>query len=86
MPYIGKEIREELDLYIEPLTEFLGEARLYGVWNYVITKILLATNPKCYHDYNALIGILECAKLELYRRRIAPYEEKRRREHGDVYN
>ena len=28
---------------------------------------------------------LECAKLELYRRLAAPYEDEKRKETGDVY-
>ena len=30
-------------------------------------------------------GVLECAKLELYRRIAAPYEDDRLTEHGEVY-
>ena len=38
-----------------------------------------------YHHYNQLIGVLECAKLELYRRLIAPYEDVKIIDDGDVY-
>lgn len=38
-----------------------------------------------YEDYNEAIGALECAKLELYRRLIAPYEDVKIEENGDVY-
>jgi hypothetical protein len=41
--------------------------------------------PKCYDDYNSLIGTLECAKQELYRRKIAAYEDKKIEENGEVY-
>jgi len=34
---------------------------------------------------NAIIGALECAKLELYRRVAAPYEDDKIAENGDVY-
>jgi len=34
---------------------------------------------------NEVIGVLECAKLELYRRVAAPYEERKRIENGEVY-
>lgn len=57
-----------------------------GEINYIITKILLAWIgiSKSYGTYNSAIGILECAKLELYRRQIAPYEDKKREKNGDV--
>ena len=68
-----------------------------GNLNYVITELLVAwlrghayysrafpaaTN---YSSFNEVIGVLECAKLELYRRQIAPYENKKCEENGDVY-
>jgi len=31
------------------------------------------------------VGVLECAKLELYRRIAAPYEDEKIVETGDVY-
>jgi hypothetical protein len=34
---------------------------------------------------NEAIGALECAKIELYRRLAAPYEDEKRQETGDVY-
>jgi len=38
-----------------------------------------------YDDYNTLIGVLENIKLELYRRKIIPYEDIKIKENGDVY-
>lgn len=38
-----------------------------------------------YKDYNEVIGVLECVKQELYRRLIAPYEDKKKDENGDVF-
>lgn len=37
-----------------------------------------------YQTYNDIIGALENCKLELYRRRVAPYEDKKIKENGDV--
>jgi broad-specificity NMP kinase len=39
--------------------------------------------PK-YHKYNAAVGVLECAKLELYRRLVSGYEDTKIIENGDV--
>ena len=44
----------------------------------------LGPSPR-YRDFNAAIGVLECAKLELYRRAAATYEDAKLAEHGDVY-
>lgn len=83
MPYITKEQREELDDWLEGYDLFdLPPGKL----NYVITKLLLKTQPKSYADYNALVGVLECIKLELYRRVVAPYEDRKKDENGEVYS
>tara|TARA_B110001454_G_C12559953_1_gene367232 strand:+ start:229 stop:549 length:321 start_codon:yes stop_codon:yes gene_type:complete len=57
-----------------------------GTLNYMITRLVhwwLGDNPN-YERYNAAIGVLECAKLELYRRKISPYEDEKIKENGDV--
>ena len=37
-----------------------------------------------YAACNTVIGALECAKLELYRRIIGPYEDKAIEKNGDI--
>ena len=87
MPYIGGE-RSYLNRLIEgvclDVPYWSGRP---GVLNYVLTRILLAfIGPApTYTDFNAAIGALECAKLELYRRMVAPYEDRKCAENGDVY-
>lgn len=62
-----------------------------GELNYLITILLgrylhsYGENPK-YADYNEVIGVLECVKLELYRRAISKYEDEKRAANGDVYD
>ena len=82
MPYIEPEARKRFDRWIDALVCLplsLGEL------NYVITKLLLATKPRSYTDYDALIGVLECVKLEFYRRAVVLYEDTKKEENGDVY-
>ena len=58
-----------------------------GELNYAITRLILdylGDSPK-YTDFNSVVGVLECAKLELYRRKIVPYEDQKKTENGDVY-
>ena len=54
-----------------------------GNLNYFLFK-LAKKSCSCYADYAAFIGELEAAKLEIYRRQIAPYEDKKIKENGDV--
>ena len=55
-----------------------------GELNYVLTKILKQIYPLQYFHINKAIGVLECVKLEFYRRVAAPYEEEKMKESGDV--
>lgn len=81
MPYIPQEDRKKV-----PNHE--TNARSVGELNYEITTLVnswLRNNGLCYATLNSAIGVLECAKLELYRRVAAPYEDGKRTENGDVY-
>lgn len=84
MPYIKQDNRASLDA-IANLVNDMSSTVSVGDLNYLITKILLSMDPKSYSDYNALIGVLECCKLEFYRRACAEYEDKKIVENGDVY-
>ena len=84
MPYINQKIRGELDVLIKPLVDICRHL-MWGELNYVLTKILLGCRPETYADYNGLVGVLECVKLELYRRMVAPFEDSKKKENGEVY-
>ena len=90
MPYIEKGLRKFFDVKIQDVIDELHLLPRYeriGVVNYVITKIVLGHlgNAPTYASYNAAIGVLECAKMELYRKRVAFYEDVKARLNGDVY-
>ncbi|HEY7060769.1 MAG TPA: hypothetical protein VII06_04765 [Chloroflexota bacterium] len=81
MPYIPQTQRDLIDHgRVEPFGE--------GELNYLITQEInafLDRTPRQYADYNAVIGVLESVKLELYRRVVARYEDEKRLENGDVF-
>lgn len=84
MPYIKKERREELNCLTTDVWNMEGAGEL----NYVITELICSYVRKhglSYATLNNIIGALECAKLELYRRVAAPYEDEKIRQNGDVY-
>jgi hypothetical protein len=83
VPYITKLQRGVFNPHICSLAR---DIKTPGDANYVITVLLQeAFDLTHYSDYNAVIGILECAKLEFYRRAVAPYEDEKIKENGDVY-
>lgn len=82
MPYI--EPNRQGDLTPDPVFLPINPGEL----NFVITKVLddyLDSPGLSYRRINEVIGVLECAKLELYRRIAAPYEDGKMAENGDVY-
>ena len=86
MPYIEQKLRSRFIA-----DEKLGvDAKMpdnVGELNYLITRICHAyieRHGEKYQHYNDIIGALECCKLELYRRKITPYEEIKKELNGDV--
>jgi len=88
MPYIKMETRKKFDWIIDNLIAALAEdsENISGNLNYCITVVLkrLIEKNKRYKTMNDLIGSLECIKLKLYRRVVAPYENEKIAENGDV--
>jgi hypothetical protein len=88
MPYIKQEDRKAID---KNLKEFFNaiEIDTAGELNYVITRVVLRFIRRNgvfrYQDINDAIGALVGATLELYRRLVGPYENKKAKENGDVY-
>ena len=81
MPYIKKDAKLRLSASLE-LPQNAGEL------NYLISLLCINTLTKwgkSYDSINKIVGALECAKLELYRRVAAPYEDEKIKENGDVY-
>lgn len=85
MPYIKQEQRDPLDPFIEDLVRVSGASA--GELNYIITRLIWITSSfdPCYTTYNDMLGVLEAVKQEFYRRVVAPYEDRKREENGDVY-
>ncbi len=88
MPYIRSRERTQLDSTLSNATH---QATTSGELNYVITKLVdeyLADTDVAfgYTKINEVIGVLECAKLELYRRIAAPLEDVKKILNGDVYS
>jgi hypothetical protein len=80
MPYIKEQRRNAL-MIGDALPETEGEL------NFVITqfiKLYLGPKPN-YAKYNSVVGVLGCVTLELYRRKVVPYETEKMLENGDVY-
>ena len=87
LPYIKTVNRAKYNAVLRELIEILKALppeEVDGELNYIFTKLLKEVYPLRYFHINKAIGVLECAKLEYYRRVAAPYEDKKIQESGDV--
>ena len=88
MPYIKQELRSIIDPKLEELFVVLKgipSESLDGVVNYVITRVIVDSYWSSYSELMRAIGTLQMVAHELYRRRIAEYEDFKKLENGDVY-
>ena len=89
MPYIIPAHRDIIDKLINDLIITLKTRWDIpvrdGAVNYTITRLLDGLYPPGYRSFNAAIGVLSAVQLEYYRRVVAPYEDEKIVENGDVY-
>ena len=87
MPYIKHQDRHQIDELIKPLIAHLGSLPIDdqdGALNYAVTKVLKQLYEPKYFNYNRAMGVLSSIQAEYYRRDVAPYEDKKIIENGDV--
>ena len=85
MPYINGFDRTRLEHLVK--TMHLTEVDNAGQLNYLVTQLVhtfLGQHQEGYQNFNDALGALEGAKLELYRRYIAQYEDHKIQINGDV--
>ena len=90
MPYIPQEERTEIEDSLNLLKAQLGisDDLPVGKLNYIVSTLishLIDIHGTSYTIGNNLVGVLECAKQELYRRILIPYEDAKIELNGDVY-
>jgi|11BtaG_2_1085332.scaffolds.fasta_scaffold12587_3 hypothetical protein len=79
MPYIPQSEKNQVDSH-----NLISTA---GQFNYALNQLIanfIDQNDFNYQTANDIVGAMECAKMELYRRLISPYEDKKISENGDV--
>jgi len=80
MPYITEEAKQSDHMV-------MWSPQTAGELNFIITTFIrdyYLAKPS-YQSINDIVGALEGAKLEFYRRVAAPYEDLKMKENGDVY-
>jgi hypothetical protein len=84
MPYIPENRREFFD---NLLRQCAGHVQNEGELNYCFYKLatlLIEKTGESYANLSMCSSAMEHAKLEWYRKRLAPYEDRKIAEHGDI--
>ncbi len=84
MPYIGQSKRLPLDKFLFQIKFYLENG---GDLNYCFTKLChmyMEKYGKSYKNYADCLAALEGAKLEFYRKKVAPYEDIKEKDNGPV--
>ena len=87
LPYIKQEDRPQYDEAVENLVKVLDQnGWVDGHFNYVVSAIIKKwfESNKRYTTANSIMGVVDCIGKEFYRRHIAPYEDEKIEENGDV--
>lgn len=85
-PYIVQARRESFNDFLEKTRGLRIDTA--GELNYLLTMLgqtYLTTHGTNYRIFNEIIGAMECAKLEIYRRQTASLEDMKKQENGDVF-
>jgi len=85
MPYISEKARKKF-MFIESELENLNKYDVLtaGELQYLIAFAIKCMRPECYLHMNDIMGALAGAQMEFYRRHVAPYEDTKISENGDV--
>lgn len=90
MPYIPQTRRDEIhnELMHDENGGLNWTPQNAGDLNFLLSTFIdnyIIERGVRYANLNEMIGALECAKLELYRVLVAPYEEVKIEDNGGVY-
>ncbi len=89
MPYINRKDRQQYQDIVKSIAELIPQDRSLrpGHMNYVISLLIekVYGREMRYADHNEVVGMLTCAAQEFYRRKTAPYEDKKIKDEGDLH-
>jgi len=89
MPYVDQASRARLQPIVDACTRSLPPDIAAGELNYLFTRLALEfvrRRGRSYQTLNDVRGALHNCASEFYRRVVAPYEDTKIRENGDVFD
>ncbi len=81
MPYIPQKRRDTEHTPETPGDLHYDVSQLVDKYLYHGSEV-----PPNYQRFNDVMGVLACAQAEIYRRLVAPYEDEKLLENGEVYS
>jgi len=82
MPYVKQERRPDLNKVVIAMSE--ASVKADGDLNYILYRFCKYHVTPGYNNYKNFLGELNEAAEEIRRRLLAPYEDKKIEENGDV--
>jgi len=82
MPYVKQERRSDLNKVVVSMSE--ASVKADGDLNYILYRFCKYHVTPSYNSYKNFLGELKEAAEEIRRRLLAPYEDKKIEENGDV--
>ena len=84
MPYINAERRKIFDSQLKKCAENIESEGELNYCLYRLACLLIDRTGESYAKLAMCSSAMEHAKMEWYRRRLAPYEDEKIKENGDI--
>jgi len=84
MPYIKQERRKLFDTHLQDCSRQIENEGELNYCIYKLATLVIERIGESYHNLGMCSSAMEHAKLEWYRRRLSPYEDRKIIENGDV--
>lgn len=84
MPYIKPERRKSFDTYLKACAKAIENEGELNYCIYKLSTLLISRIGESYDKLSMCSSAMEHAKLEWYRKKLSPYENKKIDENGDI--
>ena len=87
MPYIKPELRKPFEDCIDNMVSKMYHTMTAGELNFIISSLIdsyIIIKGLKYQNLNDVVGVLECAKAEFYRKIVVPYEIEKEKDNGPI--
>lgn len=84
MPYIKPERRRLFDTLLHDCSKQIENEGELNYCIYKLATLMIERIGESYENLSMCSSAMEHAKLEWYRRRLSPYEDRKIKENGDI--